>query len=253
VVPEQEKAITRLSGSAIPRRVAVGVSLLATGASAQAVSQSGHIALLGDSVFDNAGYLAGKGPDVAGQLRTRLPTGWEVSLLARGGAVAADLPAQLERLPRDATHLIVSAGGNDAGRQAGVLTEPVQSVAGGLARIAMLREEFARDYRAMLDAVLARRLTTAVCTVYDPRFPDPVYNRVAVVALAAFNDIISREAFRRSLPIIDLRLVCDSAEDFASPTGPSVQGGGKIAVAIAQLTTEHDFHGRSVVYANRTG
>jgi lysophospholipase L1-like esterase len=223
------------------------------GASAQAVSQSGHIALLGDSVFDNAGYLAGKGPDVAGQLRARLPSGWKVSLLARGGAVAADVPAQLERLPHEATHLIISAGGNDAGRQASVLTEQVQSVAGGLARIAICREQFARDYQTMLNAVLARRLALAVCTVYDPHFPSPEYNRVAIVALAAFNDIISREAFRRGLSIIDLRLVCDSAEDFASPTGPSVQGGGKIAAAIAQLATEHDSRGRSIIYAGRTG
>jgi GDSL-like Lipase/Acylhydrolase family len=242
-----------LSGTAMPRRVAIGTSLLAIGASAQAGTRSGHIVLLGDSIFDNAGYLAGKGPDVAGQLRVRLPAGWKVILLARGGAVAADVPAQLGGLPRDATHLIVSAGGNDAGRQAGVLTEQVQSVAGGLARIAALREQFARDYHAMLDAVLARRLALTVCTVYDPRFPDPEYNRVAVVALAAFNDVISRAAFRRGLPIIDLRLVCDRAEDFASPTGPSVQGGGKIAAAIAQLATEHNSRDRSVIYAGRTG
>jgi lysophospholipase L1-like esterase len=237
----------------MPRRVALGTSLLAIGTSAQAGTRSGHIVLLGDSIFDNAGYLAGKGPDVAGQLRVRLPAGWKVILLARGGAVAADVPAQLGGLPRDATHLIVSAGGNDAGRQAGVLTEQVQSVAGGLARIAALREQFARNYHAMLDAVLARRLTLAVCTVYDPRFPDPEYNRVAGVALAAFNDVISRAAFRRGLPIIDLRLVCDNAEDFASPTGPSVQGGGKIAAAIAQLATEHNSHDHSIVYAGRTG
>jgi hypothetical protein len=32
---------------------------------------------------------------------------------------------------------------------------------------------------------------------------------VAIVALAAFNDVITREAFTRGMPIIDLRLVCD--------------------------------------------
>ena len=103
------------------------------------------------------------------------------------------------------------------------------------------------------ETAFARRLALAVCTVYDPRFPDPEYNRDAGVALAAFNDVISRAAFRRGLPIIDLRLVCDSAEDFASPTGPSVQGGGKIAATIAQLATEHNSHDRSIVYTGRTG
>ena len=198
-----------------------------------AAATTGPVVLLGDSVFDNAGYLAGRGPDVIGHLRARLPAGWRATLLARGGAVSADVPGQLGRLPPDATHLVVSAGGNDAGRREGVLAEPARSVAEGLAKIAAVRAWFAEDYRAMLDAVSARRLPTAVCTVYDPRFADAERRRVAVVALAAFNDAVTREAFARGLALIDLRLVCGGDEDFAAPTGPSVRGGGKIAAAIA--------------------
>jgi hypothetical protein len=73
----------------------------------------------------------------------------------------------------------------------------------------------------------------AVCTIYDPRFADPNRRRLAVVALAAFNDIVTREAFARGLALIDLRLICGSDEDFAGATGPSAQGGAKIAAAIA--------------------
>lgn len=40
-----------------------------------------HVALLGDSIFDNAAYVAG-GPDVAWQLRERLPEGWRATLNA---------------------------------------------------------------------------------------------------------------------------------------------------------------------------
>jgi hypothetical protein len=34
--------------------------------------------------------------------------------------------------------------------------------------------------------------------------------------------------------LIDLRLVCDSDDDFANPIEPSVRGGAKIAGAIAR-------------------
>ena len=227
-----------------PRRTALGAGLLSVFAAASArgaAAAAGHVVLLGDSVFDNAGYLGGRGgPDVVSLLRARLPAGWRATLLARGGSVAADVPGQLGRLPPDATHLVVSAGGNDAGRREGVLAEPARSVADGLARIAAVRARFAEDYRAMLDAVSARRLPTAVCTVYDPRFADPDRRRVAVVALAAFNDAITREAFARGLGLIDLRLISDSDEDFAAPTGPSARGGAKIASAIAGWAAGND-------------
>ncbi len=230
---------------AIPRRGVLGAGIAALGAALGAPARgaapaAGHVVLLGDSVFDNAGYLAGRGPDVIGHVRARLPSGWQATLLARGGSVAADVPGQLGRLPPDATHLVVSAGGNDAGRREGLLAEPARSVADGLARIAAVRERFAEDYRAMLEAVSARRLPAAVCTVYDPRFADPNRRRVAVVALAAFNDVVTREAFARGLALIDLRLVSSDDEDFAAPTGPSVRGGAKIASAIASWTAGSD-------------
>jgi GDSL-like lipase/acylhydrolase family protein len=204
------------------------------------VSRPGHLILLGDSVFDNGGYLRGSGPDVVGLLRRELPRGWRATLLAKGGSVASDVPGQLGRLPPDATHLVISAGGNDAGRQEGVLGEPAHSVADGLARIAAIRQAFAHDYRGMLDATLKLDLPLAVCTIYDPRFAEPGRRQVAVVALAAFNDIITREAFAHGIALVDLRLVCDRDEDFAAPTGPSLAGGAKIGAAISKWAVGHD-------------
>ena len=93
----------------------------------------------------------------------------------------------------------------------------------------------------MLDALLGRGLPAAVCTIYDPRFPDPVRQCLAVAGLALFNDAIARAAFARGLPLLDLRLICDAPGDYANPIEPSVQGGAKIARAIAELATTHDF------------
>jgi hypothetical protein len=208
-----------------------------------------HVVLLGDSIFDNGAYVGG-GPDVIRQLRAALPKGWRATLCAVDGAVAAGVPAQFARAPADATHLVVSAGGNDALRHSGLLSEGARSVAEAIGKVAAAAEGFARDYRAMLDAVLAKNLPTAVCTIYDPRFPDPLQRTLGATALATFNDRIFRAAFSRSLPVIDLRLICNEDADFANPIEPSAQGGEKISRAIASLVTGPAWpSGRSVVIA----
>jgi hypothetical protein len=53
-----------------------------------------YIVLLGDSVFDNAAYVAG-GPDVVGQVNGLLPAGWRAALQARDGAVIRDVRQQI--------------------------------------------------------------------------------------------------------------------------------------------------------------
>jgi lysophospholipase L1-like esterase len=209
----------------------------------------GHVVLLGDSIFDNAAYVAG-GPDVVTQLRERLPAGSQATLCAVDGAVTRDVPRQLECIPSEATHLVVSVGGNDALRHSGVLDQGARSVAEAVWRLADIREEFGRNYGSMLEQVLRLGLPVAVCTIYDGRFPDPRQQRLGVTALTIFNDAITRHAFRRGLDLIDLRLIFDEEGDYANPIEPSVQGGAKIAAAIAKMVAEQGAASRrSVVFA----
>src|SRR5215207_7858523 len=116
-----------------------------------------HVVLLGDSIFDNAAYVRG-GPDVITHLRGVLPSGWSASLLAVDGAVIDGVPRQLSRLPADATHLVVSAGGNDALGHSDLLERRATSSPQVLGWLADASEQFERRYRAMLAALLARRL-----------------------------------------------------------------------------------------------
>jgi hypothetical protein len=190
-----------------------------------------HVILLGDSIFDNAAYVRG-GPDVVRQVRAKLPAGWDASLLAVDGAVTREVLRQLGRLPKDATHLVVSAGGNDALGASFLLGQRVGTVAEALSLLEKAQSHFASDYAEMADAVAATGLPAAYCTVYDtpPSSPD---QRIVRTALAVFNDIITRAAFARGAGLIDLRLICAADEDYANPIEPSVQGGDKIASAIA--------------------
>ncbi|GEO39897.1 hypothetical protein SAE02_40450 [Skermanella aerolata] len=192
-----------------------------------------HLILLGDSIFDNAAYVAG-GPDVVRQVRDRLPPGWTATLRAVDGSVTDRVERQLGRLPADAGYLVVSVGGNDALGYASTLEAGVHSVAEAVDRLATVRERFGEDYETMLDRVLEHGLPTAVCTIHDTRIPPPRW-RLVVTALSVFNDCITRSAFSRSLPVIDLRLICDRDEDYANPIEPSVRSGEKIAAAIAGL------------------
>ena len=201
-----------------------------------------HIVLLGDSIFDNAAYVSAQEPDVVRQVRRQLPRGSKATLAAVDGGRTRDVPEQLRGLPADATHLILSVGGNDALGSSGFLAAPARSTAEALLGLADIGEEFERGYLAMLEGVLAYGLPTAICTVYYPRFPDKVLQRTAVAALTVFNDCIVRAAFSHRLPLLDLRLICTAEEDYANPIEPSAVGGEKIARAIVE-SLEHGFPG----------
>ncbi len=193
-----------------------------------------HVVLLGDSIFDNAAYTGGA-PDVVGQLRRRLPQGSKATLGAVDGGMIGDIGGQLQRLPADATHLILSVGGNDAMGHIDFLGAPASSTAEALLGLAEIAAGFERRYHAMLNEVLARDLPTAICTIYYPRFPDTTLQTIAVTALSVFNDCIIRAALVHRLPLLDLRFVCTEEGDYADPIEPSARGGEKISRAIAEM------------------
>ncbi|HWH23038.1 MAG TPA: SGNH/GDSL hydrolase family protein [Allosphingosinicella sp.] len=207
-----------------------------------------HLVLLGDSIFDNAAYVRG-GPDVVRQVRSALPRGWQASLLAVDGATTDRVLPQLARLPSDATHLIVSAGGNDALGESGLLGAPTRTVAAAVGLLAEAQDAFEASYRSMLERVIALGLPTALCTIYDTPASAPEH-RVIKAALSLFNDRITRAAFAHRLPLIDLRLICNEESDYANPIEPSVQGGAKIAAAIARLAeSPSEIWKRSIVFS----
>jgi len=207
-----------------------------------------HVVLLGDSIFDNKAYV-GDGPDVIKQVGEALPSGWTATLVARDGSTTPDIKGQLKTMPSDATHLAVSVGGNDALQEKNLIEEKARSVAEVLDKLAKIKAAFKKDYGAMLDGVVARKLPVAVCTIYEARYDDPTTRKIAGAGLTIFNDVIMREAFARGVPVIDLRLIFDDDEDYANDIEPSVKGGAKIGKTIATLVTTHDFtRRRSEIY-----
>jgi hypothetical protein len=192
-----------------------------------------HLILLGDSIFDNAAYTRGE-PDVVAHLRWLLPEGWRATLLAVDGATTQGVPSQLQRLPHDATDLIVSVGGNDALQSTDLLDRPARSSGEVLDLLARRQAEFEERYRRVVDAVVGLGRPTTLCTIYNGAIPEPVQARRAAVGLTVFNDVILRVAIERRRPVLDLRLICNEPADYANPIEPSGRGGEKIARAIAR-------------------
>lgn len=198
--------------------------------------------MLGDSILDNAAYVPSN-LDVINLLKNRLPANWKATLLARDGSMIKDVIHQLTRIPEDASFLVLSVGGNDALSQADILTQKANSVSEVLLKLADIQDEFRNNYRTMLKNVVSFGLPTLVCTIYDPRFPDPILQKMSKLALSIFNDCIMGEAAASHSRMIDLRTIFDDDKDYATPIEPSVKGGEKIAEAIIEAVREHDSSG----------
>lgn len=198
-----------------------------------------NIILIGDSIFDNAGYV-GEGDSVTDILMSITGENSQVTLLAVDGDVTTDVEAQLDSFPDSATHIFLSCGGNDALRQVNVLNEKSSSVGEAVEILSEVIKKFRSNYQSMLKLVLTKNNNLAVCTVYNSI---PGMSERAIRVLALFNEVILEEAVKNKLPIIDLRVLCTEEADFSeiSPIEPSGKGAAKIANKIKFLIENHDY------------
>ena len=190
-----------------------------------------HIVLLGDSVFDNKFYV-GDAPDVVNHLRSMLPVGWKATLCAIDGSTISDIEAQVRNVPKDASCLFVSVGGNDALMKRNVLFTTLDGLS-LLTELGRIAEEFRADYMIAIEQVCHLEKPTCLCTIYNGNMVQDIA-APTVAAVAVLNDKIYSVANEKHLPVIDLRRICNRPEDYANPIEPSDIGGRKIASAILE-------------------
>ncbi len=189
-----------------------------------------YIVLLGDSIFDNASYVA-DGESIVELLSKKLPKA-KISLAAVDGDVTTDVFAQLGTCPKEATHAFLSCGGNDALRSISFLEADAKSVNEALHILYGARESFRANYVAKLEAVLNVFPNVIVCIIYNKV---PGLSKGATTALALYNEVVLEELSRRNVPVIDLRITCSESKDYSkiSPIEPSKYGDEKIVNKIA--------------------
>ena len=194
-----------------------------------------HICLMGDSIFDNDGYIPGE-PGVIEQMRRSIPKNWTAFKVAVDGDCIEDIPNQLEKVPAQITDIVVSIGGNDLMKFRHLLARVAEGeqleelIASPLA-------DFEIAYGWMLDSVAAHGPKVTACTIYTAiPFAEPEMRDHAPSAIGAFNTIILRLAEARGLSVIRLYLACTENDNFSdmSPIEPSSKGGQKIVDAILQ-------------------
>ena len=73
--------------------------------------------------------------------------------------------------------------------------------------------------------------------------------KVANTALPIINSVISKEAIKAGLPVMDLEVIFNDVADYANEIEPSAVGGMKMAKIIKEIVTSHDFSiNRTKVY-----
>jgi hypothetical protein len=219
-----------------------------------------HIALLGDSTFDNAPYTEG-GPDVVTHLNRLLVPPDRATLLALDGAVMEDVYGQIEELREltregdGPTHVALSVGGNDLLGEVDLLERHVGNVAEALSALREEAVSFGTRYWTLLDALLNVGLPTVICTVYNGAFDDPEQAFVIETAMCVFDHEILVAGLDRGLPVVDLRRVCSSRADYFNPIEPSELGGSRIAAAVlaAFRAPRYDVGGRPMTLQGTGG
>lgn len=199
-----------------------------------------HLFLLGDSIIDNAPYVNAGEPDVTAQLAKLLPNRTVERLAVDGSVTAEVLSNQLKRPLPEGCDVVLSSGGNDALAHVDLVagadpTTPIDL----MQAFHRVREQFRRDYASVLDAITSGERRVMVFTVYNPRFKDEeAYLQIpAEAGLSFFNDVIQQEAIARGLPVLDIRRLLDTDEDYANSIEPSCAGGAKLAQAVAGWAT----------------
>jgi len=211
-----------------------------------------HIALLGDSTIDNGRWVPRGEPSVFEQVQQLEPN---VTLCARDGAMIGAIREQLKQIPEDATHVVISVGGNNAtGASSTILGEPVTDCEEALGRLHDFAVTFEADFAAEMTHLKQHigNRHLVICSCYNPCFAAwdvaTVQQGVANLTLSVLADVVLRIATRLKAPVIDLRRVMNKVEDFANPIEPSSLGGAKFAAEIVKVVRTHPFEFGTIVY-----
>ncbi len=192
-----------------------------------------HIALAGDSIFDNDGYVPND-PGVIEQLRKSIPDNWSALKIAVDGDCIRHVYSRVETLPTHLTDMVLSIGGNDALGYSDFLNQ-AKSIQDIPDLVAGPAAEFKENYKTLLTHLNSLTPNLHVCAIYTAvPFEDPVWRQLVPLALKIFNQVIKEEAAALGIGVIEIDKVCTNDEDYskASPIEPSAIGGQKIVDAI---------------------
>lgn len=204
---------------------------------------SPHIVLLGDSTLDNGRYLnlALGELSVEKQLSKRCADrGWEMTALAQDGSMLEDvLVRQLPLIPERATHIVLSASGNDLLSLLNQMVVAQFTVRSMYKAIVNGLIQVAERYRDLIQTLKGLGCHLACCTVYRPNFSHFFFKSLAMLALGMHNSRIQQVSQDLDCCVIDLANMFDHDQDFANPLELSTRGGSKVVENVSAFVAEH--------------
>jgi len=201
-----------------------------------------HLVLLGDALQN---IDLGKG-QAESTLVPRPRNPWKLTVLQPPEVLR---PSRVRAIPAEVTHIVICVDGGWAIETSGLLQGSAQTIREALYGLASAADEFEKVFVRLIVAATETGVPTIVCTLVPARYVDPVQERAAAAALAIFNDRILRRAIAAQLSIVELRLICDEDNDYASETLLSHAGVRKVAnVARSALYDISRNPGRTRVY-----
>jgi len=202
-----------------------------------------HVVLLGDSTLDNGRYLnLAKGElSVEKQLmKICMDRNWDMTVLAQDGSLLDDVrQRQVPLIPEGATHIVISASGNDLLSLLNQMVVANFTMRSMYATIGTGLQQVADDYRAVIDQLKKRGCHLAICTIYQPNFNHMFFKSLASFSLGLHNSRIKQISVDLDCSVIEFSSMFDSEEDFANPLELSTRGGSKAVENIAAFVIDN--------------
>ena len=199
------------------------------------VTLSKELVLLGDSIIDNKTYVLDGEFSVLEHIKSK--TEIPVTQLALDGATTDDvLDNQLSNISSEASHIVLSVGGNDLLNEIGFLMEDFKYTPNQvLERCYSLIAPVTKKYESIVTTLQTSKIRAnlLLCTVYEGDLEGSVmYDDIAISSrtmLSLFNDSVYKTHNMFKTGILELRHIFTNKEDYANPIEPSHQGGVKLA------------------------
>ena len=202
------------------------------------VTLSKELFLLGDSIIDNKTYVLDGEKSVLEHIQSKTDT--KTVQLALDGATTDDvLENQLNRISSEASHVVLSVGGNDLLNEIGFLMEDIKYTPNQvLERCYSLIAPITKKYESIVTTLRTSKIRAnlLLCTVYEGDLEgSEMYDDIAISSrtmLSLFNDSVYKTHNMFKTGILELRHIFTNKEDYANPIEPSHIGGEKLAQEI---------------------
>lgn len=209
-----------------------------------------NILLLGDSIIDNKVYLK-KNQLSTDEVFKHQFREQRVHMHAVDGAVASHIPSQIDAFlrngnPDEITHILLSAGGNDALKILPTMGDPVTHSFEAFARVGGVLSAFDRDYQdaLMLIRKIFKNAEVCVMTVYNgnlkQQYPFAGIEAFSASAISMFNDVIYRNARAHDCKVLELREFFTDQSMYANPIEPSAKGSKAILEQYIRLAHQQE-------------